>query len=522
MNFRVCSLLLVLSLVTSLHAEDGDPRPQILVLGDFHSEPFRGSPSWAAILEAKYPNWNWIIDTKTNRVMGESVSIPKIKKGKVKGQIQYPGLREEIDDILSEVGHVDTAIIFLGTNSAQKLVYEKADASQRGRDLDAVLQKIKSHGASKEAKVAVVTALPVVDARLDQWSKDKFEGGEANAKSIAEEYRRVAANNGVELIDAYEFAWNKEDDAGKPGTLLGSSGWIMRDWAHREFARWIDDKIVDLDPQPADQAAYSQWQKEQQAMATLEGILSATSEGIVRSGNAFSGPSSLEEAKAKSPKAPRAEYQLSPEQLSGNSLSLVVKPNEMTYTVLAAGNAGSKNDIPTLHVETDEGEVKIQLPPAQMRLIDEATPRGFSDPNRYGMNIGKWRPYVVLSNKPAERRWLLLRFDLDDLKGREVKGGTLQLVHPATTNHLTEMKNGAPGPNVKSRFPDVGSAAVLPILGGDQNWNIQKANWETRDGEVGWTGGKVDQAARKKQVEEFLDGEVPATVRKTAEASISQ
>ncbi len=62
----------------------------------------------------------------------------------------------------------------------------------------------------------------------------------------------------------------------------------------------------------------------------------------------------------------------------------------------------------------------------------------------------------------------------------------------------------------KPDMTGAGPLQVCPVIGPDRNWHISKATWKTRDGEIGWTGGKVDAAKRKAMIEEFLKTDPPA------------
>ena len=493
-----------------------DPRPTILILTDFHGQPPRGEPAWCAIVADRHPEWNVIVDADFKRLLAGTAKTDVIKKDKKVGEETWPGLLEDVDAILDKAGPVQMVIVAVGTNEARKDFYAATDAAARGRQMAQLLVRIKAHKNAAKAQRVVMTPLPVVEARLDQWSKDAFAGGQEACKAIAEAFRQAAAADGAAVLDAYAMGWDQKDDSGTPGLLLGSSGWIMRGWGHRSFAAMVEPEIVKLDPKPADADAFAAWKARRAADLRLDQALAATCEGTVAGGLPLKAV--YAKGAGKTPTTTTAEVPA--DLLAGATLDLLLTPTDEDLAAVACGNDAFGKEVPVLRVQTDAGEVTIASPADAFRLVDEASPGALVPGDKYGANAGKWRPYPLMCKTPGQRRWLLIRFPLEALKGRKVESAAVLFYHSGFSGRMEMLVNGRPqsGPGGA-----LGAVEIRPVIGADAQWVPTRATWKTRDGQIGWTGGAVNADARKAALQELLqDATLPAETAARAKAELSK
>ncbi len=489
-------------------AGEPDPRPSVLVLGDFHSLPFQGKPSWVDFLRVKRPDWNIQVSANGNRLIGTSLRIPIMKKDQQIGEAVYPGVLDELDAILKDSGKMTMVILFLGANHARKSIASSRNPSQCGDDLSAVLKNLTVATQTSGAKLVVISPMPVVEARLDTWSKAPFEGGEALCRQIAEAFVGASHAQGALSIDAWTFGWERKDKDGNPGELLGSTGWIMRDWAQRIFADWLIPQLEAFEPKPVDAEGFAEWKRLRQAMESLSTILSETSEGLVSYGRVLE-VLHTKDAKAASP----ARVQIPAELLRGPSLDLLIMP-DTTENASVGIPCTPFNKNPLLLVRTELGEQAIKPRETASQVLDEAAPETVIPQDKYGLNYGKWQPYPSLCSVVGKRRWLLLRFDLSGLKGKTVQGGEAVICYLGNTAALQQLVQATPQPlQAEGRF---GTIKVYTIDEADREWAPGCATWKRRDGKAGWTGGAVDADARKARLEKFLAGEMPESAKAAA------
>lgn len=503
------SMLMAAVLLAALLGQLGaaeDPRPHVLVIGDFHSQAARGNASWATRLASRHPQWRFTINASRNRVWGPSLVTPKIKRGERVGDIDWPGLRDEIPALLEASGRVDAILVFVGTNNAGAEIAAQTPPEQFEATIAADLAALRNHSLAADAKLLVMTPLPVVQSRLDQWSTERFAGGEAVCRHLTEALRAVATTESLMLFDAYQRGWD-DADGGGPGRLLGSSGWIMRGWAHGIFVNWVDEAVQALDPTPADPAAYAAWQAERESNLALDRILSET------------GAAEADHASAALPAAlgnrDRTLIATVPaEALSGPHLSILVKPAESdAIASVAAGNAAFGNERPFLQI----GEQRIHAEVAGSALLDEAQPGSSVPMDRYGINSGKWRPFPVTASTAGARRWLVMRFPLPAATDRSA-GAQLHLCLNHNQGATQILANGRPSEHVRGTWAQ---PSVHVLQGGDANYDPLSATWTNRGNGSRWTGGAASSAERLAALEAFLAGDVPASVRARAQALLA-
>lgn len=512
------ALLMFVGLAT---AAAPDPRPHILVLGDFNSMPLRGKPAWCALLPSRHPEWRVSVDAEWNRMIGPSAVKPKMKKGKKIGERVDPGVLDTFDAIMGRTRKATMVVVFMGGNDAKTEMAKRTTAKQCGERIGELIGRLKSHEKTKSARIVVVTPMPVVEARLDKWSKKTFEGAEANSKAIAEAVNAAAREKGADVIDAWAYGYESKGKDGKPGGLLGGTGWVMGSGAQKNFAEWITPQLEKLDPQPVDKAGYAQWQKVREARAILESILAETSDGVVAHGNALEGVAPQapgQKSGKRKKKGSKGEIVKIPlTLLKGPSLDVLVMPLDQAVASVGAAN-GAFGAVPILKIQTTDGELTIKPKETDSRLIDEALPTEVIPGDRFGVNAGKWRPYPVMCKVEGKRRWLLLRIDLAKLNGKEVKTAQLSVPYSMSASYTQELRDGAPrGFKAEGAY---GKISVHPISGPDVKWSPLGATWKTRDGKHGWTGGTVDKTARKEKLKVFLDGNPPAPVAAAAKGML--
>jgi lysophospholipase L1-like esterase len=469
---RIWCVTVLLAALLGASAATVDPRPQVLVIGDMQSLPMGSSPSWVQIVAERHPEWNVQVNADSSRLLGN--------------------VSDGMDALLTPYGKQDAVIIFLGINDARNEAYAVADATRLTTQMTTLLTALQRNTKTQGARLALVTPVPVIEARLDAWSKDTFAGGETRSDAIADGFSRTAALQGATVIDLHKWVKAQRDDAGAPGKLLGNTGWIIRESGQPALADFLEGEIVKrVTPQPRDAAAFTSWQRELQFDHQLDRILSYTSAGLVAHGNPLDVATSPTRTVATVPA----------DALSGNSVELLVMATDAPFAAVAMGNDDGG---PTLTVHlADKGAVVIPLPAQEWRLLDEAHPDQRSDPLSFADLIGVQRDVAPVSNVLGKRVWLVLRFPLDALNGRAVTSAALTM-------------QPAPLPGLPAE--DLGSLNIFPISGPDRDWSRLNATWNTRDGAIGWTGGAVNAPVRKRMLEElWYQGPPPGTATRIKE-----
>jgi|GEM_PF-4618332 len=79
-------------------------------------------------------------------------------------------------------------------------------------------------------------------------------------------------------------------------------------------------------------------------------------------------------------------------------------------------------------------------------------------------------------------------------------------------------------PDKVTPFPHdkIGAPVASIITGQDTQWDDAAATWRTRDGKLGWSGGKIDTAKRTAALKEFLATNPPASIAKKAQAALAE
>lgn len=502
-------LLTVLAALTALPAATIDPRPAVLVIGDFQVQPFRGEPSWANLIATRHPEWRVIVDADGNRLFGATLETPKRHRDEVTGTVVWPGLDDEFSAILDRSGPVEAVVLMLGGNHPIAEIAAARSPDQFASACAAALDGLASHPNSSAAAVLVVTPVPVVERRLDRWSAERFAGGEAISRALAEALRAAAKDRDLPVFDAWQRIYDDRSD-GKPGRLVGSAGWIKPGWAHREFADWIEPSLIALNPQPRDPAAFTTWQHTIAAERALDQVLAATSSGEVRHGPAL--------ATSRNDREHQLHVEIPAQALHGRTVSLLFKPQAVdSIASLAAGNAAFGTERPRLRVPTADGPVVITADLNGSSLLDEATPDDSVSMILYGINSGKWRPFPVVTSTLTQRRWLLVRFSLPPgLAATADAEATFSLNFAQGSTQMLERNR--PGRYIKGRWSPL---SVHLITGSDGSFDPLSATWHQRGDGVGWTGGTVDRQARAAALETLLQGDLPRATARRARAELN-
>jgi hypothetical protein len=463
-----------------------DPRPIVLILGDRNSRPFSAGAPWPDQIQKNQPEWN-VVTVAPDRLLP-----------------QWPA---EIAGLMKPYTSVAVVLIFTGTDDVAAANYAKTDATALAQHMTDLIAQIRATPAGAKSLILLATPMPVLDARLDQWSKEKYLNGEAHSDALAAAYRTVAKTTAVTLVDFHAWAKAEKDDAGKPGPLLGSLGWAIRDWGHPIVARYFEPILKTVNPQPEDPAAMVTWRAWVKAEDTLDQLLAATCASTVTVGPAFAPAPILAGATAPLHHA----IFIPAEALQGPTLAVAFSAPEGKI-----GLVGARRNLPNyrtpLTVETDTGKVTIELD-ADWQMLDEAQPNSPVDPDLYRANVGKMNYFGIANGTPGQRSLVVARYPLTALAGKKITGGTITLPGSADVARFTAPDKLTPVPG--SQAPVI----VAPILGADATFDNSYATWKTRDGKKGWLGGLVDAPARRTALENFLKTNPPAytTARATAE-----
>lgn len=461
-------LVLLLSTLLALAALEGDPRPTVLIIGENNSAPFGSAPSWIEIVADDHPEWKILADVDTNRGLATA--------------------GEQLDAILAPHARIDLVLVFLGTNDVDAKRWPAGGGADVQTKTAELLSRLAAHAKTAKARRVIATPVPVIDARLDKWSKDRFVEGQARSDAVAAAVRAAATAAGTAVIDVH--AWAKADvEKDVPGRIVGSIGWLVRDWGHPILARFLDAELAKVMPAPPDAAAFAAWQAEQAAFAKLDAALAATGDGIVRHGAALKATVVKDLTTAEVPLA----------ALAGETLDLLFKAEADKG---AAVVLGTEKPRPLLTVVTAQGEVKIEAPATAWQVIDEAAPKEPVDPNRFRLNQGKMRYYGMARDGAGVRRYVLLRFPLAALAGRTPTAATVAVA----ARNVLDNADAA-----------LGAFTIHLIEGRDRRWHPARATWASRDGVTPWTGAAKDATARKAAVDAALAGAPAAVVKAAAE-----
>ncbi len=474
-----CALAIAPLLTLGQGVAPADPRPQVLVIAGANTLPFSHSPGWPEIVNAKLPELAIHVDASAMRTVGE--------------------VAPALETILAPYPRLDGVILFLGTNEARVAQFAKADAPALRKQVADLLTALKANARTNKAALIVLTPIPVVDARLDQFSKEAFS--EKSSDAVAEAFRLGAADGGAAVIDVH--AWSKAQVAdGKPGQIVGSLGWGLRDWGHPILAGFVETELAKVSPRPADPVAMDQWRLQRQADRALDEILTNTGEATVAHGPA------LQSARKPLNKATVTTAEVPAEALSDESISFLVKAADQGIAVISPGSEIKQfpDNMPRLVVATDAGEVVIPSPSPDWQVIDEAEPEQAQNPEKYRANIVKMRYFGLASGEPNARKWMLIRFPLKTLVGRKITSASVIL---------------GQGPSIEGVKGQVGDITVHIVQGPDRQWNSWQSTWRSRDAGIRWTGGKPDPERRASAIEEFLKSNPPDATARRAKAALA-
>ncbi|MFM2045890.1 MAG: hypothetical protein RLY86_4466 [Pseudomonadota bacterium] len=455
--------ILLVCLAGSLAGADPDPRPVLVVIGENGTAPFGSGPAWTDLLQSRRPGWRILADANGSRDLDGAVQA-------------VPG-------ILSRVPRADMVALMIGTTDAEAVrAASTASIATRYRNL---IRAVRTHPMASRATIVAVTPVPVVDARLDQWSRERFAGGQARSAAIAAAVREAAAAEGAAMLDLHAWALADEDN-GKPGRILGSIGWIPREWGHPIIAAWIEPGLAKLLPAPADPAALARWEMVQAAEADLDRILSTTGEGRPDLGEPL--PTTLDKG--------RLQIRVPGNLLAGEHLALAIQAPAEAGTAISLGGDKPR---PTLAWTGGSSEP----PPWSWTMIDEATPTATVDRNRFKLNQGKMRFHPMARDGAGVRRWILWRIPLG------AAAGASEATVSATVVGTLDNADAALG----------GTPVVRPVLGRDGDFDPITATWTARDGRgLPWTGG-TPGPMRKAAVTQFLATHPPEPVAARARAA---
>jgi hypothetical protein len=374
--------------------------------------------------------------------------------------------------------------------------------------LEAILETLKANPVTSKARVVLGTPFPVIQKRLDTWQAKVFTQGEVNCDAIAESVRALAKDRQIPLIDIHKMVKEKADDQGQPGLLMGTIGWMMRDWGHPIFARMIEPELVTLMPPPPDPAAFEAWKQQEALFTELDQILRETGEGTVNHGE----PLQVAPTQGVDPQKKTWTLAIPATALAGKHLNLLIQAGKGESLASPGGAEGNK---PVLKVKTKTGETQIPMPATEWQVLDSASPDKSVDPQRFAANIAKMRFYMAAASRDNRDLWLLIRFPLATIHGQEVQEAMVQIssAPPSIADKGTD-----PVADLKAE----GTLLAFPITGRDADWDPELATWRTRDGRRPWTGGRPDVEKRKGALTEFLKKNLPKPVEDLAKDELKR
>jgi len=502
---RQIAVFFLLSFSLMTHAED--PRPRIVILGESSSLPVRGSLPWTGVLTRKHPEWRVINLSQWDALAGESLEVPHKKKTKT-----LPGWNDTLETTMEGIDGADMVLVMLGLTHSRKEVLEKIPPRQAAEGLRALLKTGKGHPKTKEAAWVVVTPLPIVPSRLDQWSTPSFaDSVEANAQ-LAEMWRKVATEENVQVIDAH--SWILEQ--GNGGDAVMSAGWMVRWNGIAKLGDWMTAQIEVLDPQPQDPEAFTVWKQVQASHAELDAILENTGGGRPATGVVLASTRGVpqEEGKKKKKKVPPQRFQVPVSAIEPGRLSLLVEAEGSHLATMGSGSDSYAR--PYLELTLASGEVKkIPHNGTDWQYITELSPDQPLTDRRFGVSIGKWRPMILVDGREGQVRQALLSFSLPPLDQDDVTSLTLVVPDNGRRTYFQEEIDGKA--NALKSPGSYGSLRIHTLMRPDSLWDSSVATWETRDGKHAWTGGAVNTTLRKQELKTFLNTHPPADVRARAE-----
>lgn len=480
---------LALAATLAVAGSPADPRPHVLILGDGNIRRSGDQPPWPVLLQAHYPQWRVSIDGADGRFTVE--------------------MADHLDKVLAPHQPAQAVVLLLGQGDTMDRYWASAGGAETvGGFYRELIANLRKHPKTMGARVVLLTPAPIVDARLDAWHGMREYGkrGEEASREFASMVRAVATETKLPCVDLYAKAWADKDARG-PGLAAGGRGFALQNSAAERVYGYVGDRIAraldGLDS--ADPEAYAAWKRVRAADEQLDRILAETCSGEPATGATLK---PLNEGERKLD--PHHDFAIPAELLRGEWLSVIVSPVEQ-YAGFSPGDempGGSYGGPQRLEVQTDAGVVAIPANTYDWSMIAEHKPDGQLPRDSYTCNAhGKYRQVAVASNADGKRIRVLTRFPLAALQGRKVTGATMVLPGPFPISI----------PREQMKAPE-----VRPLVGPDADWRPALATWKTRDGRIGWTGGTIDKAARRKAVETFLATDPPAPVATRARAKLKE
>ncbi|GEM_PF-3110893 len=504
---RIRSFLVFIFACSAFLLSAEDPRPRILLLGESSSLPIRGALPWTGVLERTHPEWRLTNLSVWDSLAGTDVETPHKKKTKT-----FPGWAAGLDVQLQATDGAELVIVMLGINHSRKEIYEKLPPEQAAEGLRALLQAGKQHAKTKDATWVVVTPLPIVPAKLDKWSQNSFSESVPVNQQLAKAWREVAKAEGAEVIDAHSWILQQ----GKQGDAIMNAGWMVRWNGIDKLGAWMTEQIEALSPQPRDAKAFSAWKEVQAAHASLDQILEASGGGRPATTQMLSRVPAPEGDKPK--KAPPVRFEVPLDQLAHGSLSVLVESSGPHLSTLGTGSDSYAR--PYLEIQRASGKnTKLQHVGTDWQYITELQQDSPLPDRRFGVNIGKWRPMILLDGREGQQRMALMRWKFP-LMGDDPAKRILLVVPNNDRRGYFKEEFGGKANELKSPG-SYGDFQFKLLARPDANWDSSVATWKSRDGKNPWTGGEVDSAKRKQDIQAFLQSNPPAEVKARAEALLN-
>ncbi len=501
-HFRQRFALLLLTLTCFTSAED--PRPRILILGESSSMPIRGSLPWTGVLTREHPEWRVINLSEWDGLVGENLEVPHKKKTKT-----LPGWSANLETNLKDIDGADLVIVMLGLNHSRKEILEKIPPVESAEGLRSLLKKGKAHPKTKDAAWAVVTPLPIVPSRLDQWSTASFSESVEPNQELARLWQKVAEEENAAIIDAQ--AWVKEQ--GNGGDAVMTAGWMVRWNGIDKLGAWMTQQIEALNPQPQDAYAFAAWKEVQAAHAVLDAVLEQSGGGQPATGVQLTA-APLPEVKTKK-KIPPQRFEIPLTALEPGLVSILVESAGPHLATMGTGSDSFAR--PYLELKLASGDTQtLNHQGTNWQYISEQTPDAPLSDRRFGVSIGKWRPMILVDGREGQVRKALLRWELPLFSEGQLRSVTLVIPDNGRRGYMKEEFDGKA--NELKSPGTYGPLRVHMLTRPDSLWDSSVATWNSRNGTQGWTGGDVDTAMRQKEVREFLKTDPPAEVRARAEA----
>lgn len=472
--------------VAAADESEVDPRPHVLVLGSSNCLPWAVDPAWPDQIADRLPDLRLTTVAKREGLLHEA--------------------RQRINKTLDQVGPVDVVILLFGQAEADAERFRGRDAERFQRDLIDLVRRIRRHRHGRGAQVCIATPVPIRDAWLDHWMANAYspEGhsGEAASRALAAAARLAATATEVPLIDLYAWASTQGDDGERPNRLVGPTGIFLQDDGHQCLADFFYRQITEVVvPAPRDPAAAAADAAERSAHRALDEVLADTASGRPRIGRMLEPMGPRQEAEQR--------FAVPVELLTGPTLDLLVEsatPKHPT-AITVMGLDRRKGQGVRLEITPNRGrDLQVVMPSHSWRPINAASPDEIADKHASYHHSGRYR-YRPLVVGGREAQQVLLRIPLDAINGEALASAEL-VIHHGSVDQLEV-------------HPDA-AVTVSPILAPDNAWSLSSATWRQRDAHHPWTGGEVDEPARRRALAAFLASEppLPAAVQARARAEL--